>query len=187
VQQAILLQAATEAQAVAARAVEEAEEDNLNMKKLWKLILAILLCELIGFISSFFTVSSISSWYAVLNKPSFNPPNYIFGPVWTLLYALIGISLYFVLTAKAKKDLKKKAYLIFTIQLILNFFWSIIFFGMHQILPAFIEIIFLWLAILINMIVFHKISRLSTWLLMPYWLWVSFASLLNFSLWMLNR
>lgn len=157
------------------------------MKNWLKLIICILAIEFIGIMAGFFTSSSVGSWYQTLIKPSFNPPSWLFGPVWTILYAMIGVSLYFVLTAKQKPKIKNKSYWIFGIQILLNFMWSIVFFGMHKIFLALIVIALLWLAIILNFLAFYKISKISAWLLVPYWLWVGFASVLNFSLWMLNR
>jgi benzodiazapine receptor len=156
-------------------------------KNLWKLVVSILVVELVGILSSFATFSSIPNWYALLIKPSFNPPNWIFGPVWTILYLMIGISLYLVWTSRIKSDLKIKAYWIFAIQLALNGLWTIVFFGMHQILGALAIIILLWIFIILNIFAFYKISKPAAYLLIPYWLWVSFASILNFSIWMLNK
>jgi benzodiazapine receptor len=143
--------------------------------------------ELVGILGSFSTVNSVSTWYATLTKPSFNPPGWIFGPVWTLLYLLIGISFYLIWTSKAKSELKTKAYIIFAIQIILNGIWSPIFFGMHQILLALIIIILMLVSITLNFIAFHRISEKASYLLLPYWLWVCFATLLNYSIFLLNK
>lgn len=152
----------------------------------FKLISSILICQLAGFIGSFFTVSSVSSWFLTLNKPFFNPPNWLFGPVWITLYFLMGISLYLVWSKGIKDIQSKMAVLIFAIQLILNSLWSIIFFGFQSLLFAFIEIILLWIAILLTIIYFNKISKTASYLLIPYILWVSFAAILNFSIYYLN-
>lgn len=156
------------------------------MKNYLKLIIAILVSELAGVIGSLFTAPSIPGWYSTLIKPSLNPPSWVFGPVWTTLYALMGIAAFLIW----KKGLNNKgvtvALTIFAAQLVLNTLWSIIFFGLHSPGAAFIEIIFLWFAILATIIAFSKISKPAAWLLVPYILWVSFASYLNFMLWMLN-
>jgi tryptophan-rich sensory protein len=149
----------------------------------FRLISSIIICQLAGIIGSIFTVSSVSSWYATLNKPFFNPPSWVFGPVWTLLYLLMGISLYLIWNNKKRT---KKALLIFGIQLILNSLWSILFFGLQSPLLAFIEIIFLWSAILLSIIYFYRISKVAAYLLVPYILWVSFAAILNLSIFILN-
>lgn len=153
------------------------------MKNFFKLLFSIMICELAGIIGSVFTVSSIPTWYAGLNKPVFNPPNYIFGPVWTFLYLLMGISLFLIWI---KGEGIKNALIIFFIQLVLNTLWSLIFFGMKALLPAFIEIIIMWIFILWTIISFYKISKPASFLLVPYLLWVSFASVLNYYIWKLN-
>ena len=131
-------------------------------------------------------VKAVKRWYALANKPSFNPPNWIFAPVWTLLYLLMGIALYLVWKSEAAQGLKQMAIGLFAIQLVLNFFWSIIFFYAHQPGWAFVEIIVLWTMILLTILWFGKISPTAAWLLVPYISWVSFASVLNFSIWKLN-
>ena len=148
-----------------------------------KLIICILICQIIGFAGSLFNIKSIPGWYSKQKKPSFNPPNWIFGPVWTLLYLLMGISLYLVLISGKVTTL---AIIIFSIQLFLNLIWTAIFFGMKKPSLAFIEIILLWISILINIIIFYNLSKISAYLLIPYLLWVSFAAVLNFAIWKLN-
>jgi len=149
-----------------------------------KLIVSIIAVLAVGFLSSFFTSNSINSWYSTIEKPSFNPPNWIFGPVWTLLYIMIGVSLFIIWNSKAKD--KKLVYSIFAVQLGLNFLWSILFFGNQNILGAFIDIILLWIAIILNIFFAYKISKPAAYLLVPYLLWVSFASVLNFAILILN-
>lgn len=156
-----------------------------KIKNLPLLILAILISEGAGILGSIFTVSSIPTWYATLVKPSFSPPNFVFGPVWTTLYALMGISLYLVWISKAKS--KKYALKLFFFQLGLNALWSIIFFGLKNPGLAFLEIIVLWIAILLTIKAFSKISKNASYLLYPYIFWVSFATILNFSIWILNK
>jgi len=120
------------------------------------------------------------------NKPSFNPPNWIFAPVWTTLYILMGIALYLVWKSTATASIKQTAILLFVVQLTLNFFWSILFFKFQLTGWAFVEIIAMWVAILFTILWFGKISSTAAWLLVPYICWVSFASLLNYSIWKLN-
>ncbi len=155
------------------------------MNKIVKLILCIIIPLSIGALSGFATASGIDSWYMTLNKPTFNPPNYIFSPVWTLLYTLMGISIYLILQAP-KNEYTKKAIAIFSIQLFLNFWWSILFFKFHLLGVAFVEIILIWLSILTMIIVFYKINKTASYLQIPYLLWVSFASVLNFTYWLIN-
>ncbi|QQG43187.1 MAG: tryptophan-rich sensory protein [Candidatus Daviesbacteria bacterium] len=154
-------------------------------KDILKLILSIGLCLGAGIIGSFFTVSSIPTWYATLNKPSFSPPNWIFGPVWTVLYILMGVSLYLALSGKGKGE-REKAVRIFAMQLFLNIAWSVIFFGMRNPILAFVDIVFLWIAIFLTIKSFYKINKLAGNLLIPYLLWVSFASILNLAIVLLN-
>lgn len=151
-----------------------------------KLVLAILICQLAGIIGSVFTISSIPTWYASLNKPFFSPPNSIFGPVWVILYTLMGISLYIVWKSKVNKRLKTPALRFFYIQLILNSLWSILFFGLKSPLLAFIEILVLLIMIAATIVKFYKISPPSAYLLAPYLLWVTFASVLNLAIVLLN-
>lgn len=148
-----------------------------------KLIISILICLLAGFIGSFYTAPAISTWYATLQKPSFTPPDRVFFPVWTSLFIMMGISLFLVWK---KEEKKVTALYIFTAQLILNVLWSVAFFGLRSPLLGLIEIIILWIAILTTILSFMKISRTAGYLLIPYILWVSFAAILNFSIWRLN-
>ena len=156
------------------------------MNKLWRLTLLIFICEAIGILGSVFTLSQIPTWYASLNKPFFNPPNFIFGPVWTTLYFLMGLSLFLVLEEKLKKH-KNKIIILFSIQLLLNFIWSFIFFGLHNPIIAFINIAMLWGSIILLIYEFWKYSKVASLLLVPYLLWVSFASVLNLFIIVLNR
>jgi translocator protein len=153
------------------------------MNKSIKLILCILLPLLVGGVSGFFTSQSIPNWYVYLNKPSFNPPNYLFGPVWTLLYIIMGISFYLILN---KPKVNWLLVSVFITQLILNFFWSFIFFNAHNLGLALVEIIILWASILTMIILFYKTNKWAAILNIPYLLWVSFATLLNYSIYSLN-
>jgi translocator protein len=157
------------------------------MNKILKIILCIMIPLGIGGISGFFTASNIPTWYATLNKPWFSPPNYLFGPVWTSLYIMMGIALYLIIESNANEPLKRKAYMYWGIQMILNFLWSIIFMHFHQIGLALIEIIAMWVMILMTILTFSKINKTAAYLLVPYISWVSFATILNFSIFMLNR
>ena len=157
------------------------------MKNVLKLIISIILVWIVAGLGSLFTASSVSTWFTTLAKPSFSPPNWLFGPVWTILYLMIGIALFLVWTTKANKILKRKAYYIFGIQLILNTMWSVAFFGAHNPFLAFIIIVLLWISILLNIIEFYKIKKSAGLLLLPYILWVSFAAVLNFAIYWLNR
>jgi translocator protein len=157
------------------------------MRKTLTLIAFIVVCELAGILGSVFTMPSIPGWYAGLAKPAFNPPNWLFGPVWTLLYALMGLAAWLVYEKGIKSPDVKRALSVFAAQLILNALWSIVFFGAHMILGAAVVIILLWAMILLTSLLFRRISKPAAWLLVPYILWVSFASVLNVSLYLLNR
>lgn len=150
-----------------------------------KLFISIITPLFIGFVWWFFTSSSVRTWYIAVNKPSFNPPSWVFWPVWTLLYILMWIAFYFIW--QHWYNLKtKNAFIFYYIQLWLNLLWSIIFFWLHNPTLAFIEIIILWIFILLTIISFYKIEKKSAYLLIPYLLWVSFASILNFYIMILN-
>jgi tryptophan-rich sensory protein len=145
----------------------------------------IILCELVGASGAIFTAKSVSTWYQKLKKPSINPPGWIFGPVWTLLFALMGISLYLVIDSGV--SLFSGEIFIFVIQFIFNIIWSVLFFGIRRPGYSLIEILFLWFFILETIIVFYPISHLAAYLLVPYIFWVSFAAVLNFLIWKLNK
>ena len=151
-----------------------------------KLILSILIPVTVGAISGFFTNSGVEGWYAVANKPSFNPPNWVFAPVWTTLYILMGIAMYLVWNAPIDEKKKRRALLLYALQLMLNFLWSFIFFEMQQPGAALIEIVLMWFSILLTLLAFGKINKAAAWLLVPYICWVSFAMVLNYEIWRLN-
>ncbi len=151
-----------------------------------KLVASVILCQAAGFLGSLFTTPAIPTWYQTLNKPFFTPPNWIFSPVWICLFILMGLSLYFV-WRRTDHPTFKIAFVFFLVQLILNILWSIVFFGLRSPLLGLVDIVLLWIAILFTIFHFFKVSKFSGVLLLPYLVWVSFATLLNFSLWILNR
>lgn len=174
-----------------------------------KFVVSLAVCQLAGVIGSFFTMPAIPVWYAGLKKPSFTPPSWVFAPAWTILYILMGISLFLVWKRSWKiiispGEPEKKFWnsfstklwrgswkeentiLIFVLQLVLNILWSIIFFGLKSPGIAFFEILMLWFSILYTIVNFYRTSKPAAYLLIPYILWVSFATLLNFSIWQLN-
>jgi tryptophan-rich sensory protein len=159
----------------------------MKINNTFKLIIAIVVSELAGIIGSVFTTPSIAGWYAGIVKPALNPPAWVFGPVWTTLFALMGIAAFLVWKKGLDRRDVKIALGIFLGQLVLNTLWSIIFFGLHSPGGALIEIVFLWLAILATIVAFYKTSKPAAWLLVPYILWVSFSGYLNYSIWTLNR
>jgi len=152
-----------------------------------RFIVSVLICFVAGGIGTIFTFSAIPTWYAELNKPSFSPPNWIFAPVWTTLYFLMGIALYLVWRKGLKTKKVRDAIYFFGIQLVLNAIWSPVFFGMHSILPALVIIIAMWIYIVKTIRSFAKVNKTASLLLYPYLAWVSFASILNFSVWLLNK
>jgi tryptophan-rich sensory protein len=158
----------------------------MNKNNIFKLVVSIVVSEFAGIVGSVFTTPSIPTWYAGIVKPAFNPPAWVFGPVWTTLFVLMGIAAFLIWKKGLDRRDVKIALGIFLGQLVLNTLWSIIFFGLRSPGGALVEIAFLWLSILVTIIVFAKISRLAAWLLVPYILWVSFASYLNYSIWILN-
>ena len=156
------------------------------MKKLPKIIIAVAVCLGIGFFSGFATQSSIDTWYETLNKPAFNPPNWIFAPVWTLLYILMGIAAGIVWSKGFYHKWVKTALYHFIFQLLFNGLWSIVFFGFRS--PGFALIVILVLLVLIVLTYkwFKIVNSTAAYLLLPYLLWVGFATILNFSIWQLN-
>ncbi|MCX6735199.1 MAG: tryptophan-rich sensory protein [Candidatus Peregrinibacteria bacterium] len=151
-----------------------------------KAAICIIGCEAAGMVGTFFTIAAISTWYVTLTKPALNPPNWIFGPVWTTLYALMGIAAFLIWKKGIEKKEVKSALGIFGLQLILNMIWTPIFFGLKNTGAAYAIIVAMWFAIICTMIKFYKINRTATYLLIPYILWVSFAAYLNLSIWLLN-
>ncbi len=151
-----------------------------------KLVASVILCQIAGFLGSLFTTPAISTWYRTLNKPFFTPPDWVFSPVWIGLFILMGISLFFVWRRPGHPQLRPALFLFF-VQLILNVLWSVSFFGLQSPLLGLIDILLLWMAILFTTLSFFKVSKFAGVLLIPYLLWVGFAILLNFSLWLLNR
>jgi len=159
----------------------------MKLKDIFKLIISIVACLAAGGIGSIFTRSAIPTWYATLEKPIFSPPNWLFAPVWTLLYIMMGIAAFLVWRKGLKNRQVRTALIVFLIQLILNAFWSVVFFGLESPLCGFVVIVVLWLAILLTVLLFYRISRVASVLLWPYLLWVTFAAVLNGSIWLLNR
>jgi benzodiazapine receptor len=158
----------------------------MNVSKFLTPLICILLTLIIGSLSGLANVGSINTWYAQLNKPSFNPPGYLFGPVWTILYLLMGVSLYLVWKAPDGK-MRDYALIIFGIQMVLNFVWSFIFFYFHQPGWALVDIIALWVFIVAMIFIFYRISKVAALIQILYLLWVSFATVLNAAIWLLNK
>ena len=157
----------------------------MTKSKIIKLVLSLALPLVIGTIAGIYTSEGTSVWLDTLNSPSFRPPDWLFGPVWTVLYLLMGYSLYMVWIQKASKQ-RNIAITVFSIQLALNFFWSFIFFYFHLIGIALIEIIVLWIVIVTMLIFFYKIKPIAAFINIPYLLWVTFATILNTAYYFLN-
>jgi benzodiazapine receptor len=160
---------------------------NTKLKRFFSLIGLILLCQGVGILGALSTTQNLEGWYRHLTKPFFNPPNWIFGPVWTSLYLMMAVSCWLVLCQPSDKKLKTKALLFFGLQLIANALWSFLFFGMQNTFYGLVDILLLAVLIFLTLKSFRVISKLAAMLLWPYFAWVCFATLLNFSLWWLNR
>jgi tryptophan-rich sensory protein len=154
-------------------------------QKIGAFLLSLIIPLAVGGISGYFTVSAIPGWYQTIQKPSWNPPNWVFGPVWTTIYALMGIAMYLIWT-QPRSEQRQRALHLNAAQLILNFFWSLIFFNLHAIGWALIEIIILWVLIVRTMFAFDRVYKPAAWLLLPYIVWVTFATILNGTIWWLN-
>jgi len=146
----------------------------------------LLLCYAVAAVGALSTIPNIPTWYAALNKPPFNPPNWIFGPVWTLLYTLMAIAAWLVWRKPSTSSSRLDALMVFGLQLTLNLLWTPIFFHFHQLLTSVVVIALLWLAILATILMFGRVSRLAAALLLPYFAWVSFAAALNMAILGLN-
>lgn len=158
------------------------------MNRITKILTVVVTCLVIGYFSGIVTKSAITTWYPTLVKPSFNPPNWIFAPVWSTLYIMMGIAAGLVWDRmESNTEAVKKALLFFALQLALNALWSYLFFGLMNPMLALLEIVILWLMIYETYVQFGKINKIAGYLFIPYLLWVSFAMVLNASIWWLNR
>ena len=158
----------------------------MNKYKIIKLVVSLVLPLGVGAIAGLFTAKAIPGWYASLNQPSFNPPNWVFGPVWTALYILMGFSLFLIWKLDPGKE-RNRAIFVFLLQLLLNFGWSFLFFYFKMIGFALIEIILLWISIVVMIFLFYKIQPKAAYINIPYLLWVTFATILNSAYYFLNR
>ena len=151
-----------------------------------RLIISIIICQLAGVVGSVFTAPSIPTWYATLQKPFFTPPSWVFAPVWITLFTLMGISLYLVWERGMENRNVRVAVYVFGLQLVLNAAWSFLFFGLQNPFLAFAEILVLWISIMASIILFYRISKRAGLILIPYIVWVTVATALNYSVWILN-
>ena len=159
---------------------------SLDVSDILRLAASLIICLLAGVIGSLFTITQVDTWYLTLNKPIFNPPSWVFGPVWTFLYILMGVSLYLVLNEGIDYKYVRTALYIFGVQLILNVLWTAVFFGMESLLGGLVIIVILWFTVFVTILRFNEISKMSAYLLLPYIIWVSYAGVLNLSIWILN-
>ena len=158
----------------------------MKKSQIFKLLVSLALPLGLGAIAGLFTAEAVPEWYETLNRPSFNPPNWLFGPVWTILYILMGISLFLIWKQSANKE-RNLAIVVFLLQLALNFAWSFIFFSFNMIGFALIEIILLWISIIVMLVLFYRIKPMAAYINIPYLIWVTFATVLNASYYLLNR
>ena len=158
------------------------------MQRIIRIVLVVMTCLVIGYLSGKVTQESITTWYPTLIKPVFNPPNWIFPIAWTILYIMMGVAGGLIWNyLESDQEKVKKAFTFFIIQLALNALWSYLFFGLHNPFLALIEIILLWLMIFETYTQFKKIDKVAGMLLIPYLAWVTFATVLNASIWWLNK
>ncbi|EFW91764.1 integral membrane protein [Haladaptatus paucihalophilus DX253] len=162
--------------------MEIAQRSSFSLRDVPALLVCIVVCELAGIIPSFLTANDVATWYTTLQKPAFTPPSWVFGPVWTTLYLLMGIALYLVW----RRGDNRFALAVFAVQLVLNAGWTLVFFGMRWPAGGLAVILALLAAIVATMVAFARIDRRATLLLVPYLCWVAFATLLNYELWRLN-
>jgi tryptophan-rich sensory protein len=160
--------------------------ESFNIREIPKLIASILIVFFGAALGSVATSTELTTWYASLAKPAWNPPNWLFGPVWTILYVLMGIALFLVWREGLDRRDVRYAILIFAVQLGLNITWSLVFFGLHSIWGGLVVIFILWLAIWANIVAFYVISKPAGLILIPYLIWVSIASYLNYTIYLLN-
>ena len=158
----------------------------MGARDIIKLIVSIVACQCAGVIGSIFTTPAIPTWYAALEKPPFTPPSWLFAPAWITLYLLIAIAAFLIWRQGLGEEGVKSALGIFLVQLVLNALWSVVFFGLQSPLYGMVVIIALWVAILLTILRFFRLSTAAGALLLPYILWVSFAAVLNISIWVLN-
>ena len=158
----------------------------MQKRKILTYVISIAVVQLVGFAGTLFTTPSIQSWYSTITKPSFNPPNWVFGPVWTILFILIGISLGAVWSTSNANPMRSVALKVFGVQLFLNLTWSFLFFYLHRPGLAVVEILILLASIAANIYYANKARRSAGWIMLPYFLWVSFATILNIAIWRLN-
>ena len=158
----------------------------MDGKKILLLVVALGICLLAGFIGSYYTTPEIPTWYEGLQKPDFNPPSWVFAPVWTILYIFMGLSLYWIFETGVKSQEEKLGLILFLFQLVLNVGWSFLFFGLHSTFFSFLIIVMLWAVLLCTIVQVYRFSIPAAALLIPYICWISFAAYLNYAILILN-
>ena len=160
-------------------------ENSIPAKPWASLFVCVAICVAVGGVASWITASSVSTWYPTLEKPSWTPPGYLFGPVWSALYVMMGFALWYVWSTREGTG-RRRALWAFAIQLTLNGLWSFVFFGFRWTGWAALEIAALWVAIVVTIVLFSRVHRAAAWLLVPYLAWVSYAGALNTKIWLMN-
>ncbi|MGB7969579.1 MAG: TspO/MBR family protein [Methanobacterium sp.] len=160
--------------------------NSFNIREIPKLIVSILVVFLAGAVGTVYTLKQITTWYVSLIKPSWTPPNWAFGPIWSTLYVLMGISLFLVWREGLERKDVKIAILVFAVQLVINVLWSLVFFASHNIIGGLVMVIVLWISVLITILVFYRISKPAALILIPYLIWVTIAGYLNYTVFLLN-
>ncbi len=158
----------------------------MNRRDVLKLVISVLACQMVGILGSLVTTPAIPTWYASLNKPSFTPPGWVFGPVWVTLYFLMGVAVFLIWRMDLRNSAVRAALLLFVAQLISNGIWSPLFFGLKSPLLGLIDVAALWVLIVLTIAAFARLSRAAAILLVPYIAWVTLALALNFSIWRMN-
>jgi benzodiazapine receptor len=152
-----------------------------------KLLISLLIPQVVAITAARFTITGVGSWYQQIRRPSWNPPGWVFGPVWTTLYIMMGVVLYLLWKEAPAGVQKRGAIGLWAAQLFFNFCWSLLFFNQHRIGVALIDLLLLWILILLTIFAFAKFNKVAAWLLVPYIAWVTFAGILNYSIWILNK
>jgi len=155
-------------------------------KKVLRFIISIIICQSAGIFGSLFTFEAVPDWYITLEKPFFAPPNWIFGPVWIILYFLMGVSFYIVWKDELKSKTRYVFFVVFGIQLILNALWSLLFFGLRSPLLGLIDILILDVILVVTIFYAKRVSKYAAMLLIPYMVWIIIASVLNYAIMVLN-
>ncbi|MBU0981285.1 tryptophan-rich sensory protein [Patescibacteria group bacterium] len=151
-----------------------------------KLVFSVIVCQCAGIVGSLSVGTSVTTWYEPMLKPSFAPPNWVFAPVWTIMYTLMGIALYLIISDSKKSAERNVGLFFFGLQLVLNSLWTFLFFGLQNPPAAFLEIVLMWFCIFATVYYFWRVRKQAAYLLIPYLMWISFALVLNYAFWQIN-